>query len=311
MALSTSNLTPLQLKSLSRSRKVEALRDLRSRPSRNPNAVVLLAAEALAGGSLGDETYTIHEQYFIACLELGNIEQAGKSLVLLVKQFGNSSIRIQKLHGLRAESAGDIAKARSIYESILKDSPADAFVVKRFSAMCKAEGRYQDAVEALETTQWYVDEDKNRHRFLAMHNTDESTYRELLNLHYLMGKWERCVFYAEEVILMSPHAFLNHVRHAEVCYAAKMYERSASAYAHALTLNDAANNARAAFGLWTVAKEILAKAKSSGSKNSSDGTAVSLEDAQQLRQWAVQRLKALYHGKTTSGALELMLQREN
>ncbi|CUG74828.1 Hypothetical protein, putative, partial [Bodo saltans] len=209
------------------------------------------------------------------------------------------------------ESAGDVAKARSIYESILKDSPADAFVVKRFSAMCKAEGRYQDAVEALETTQWYVDEDKNRHRFLAMHNTDESTYRELLNLHYLMGKWERCVFYAEEVILMSPHAFLNHVRHAEVCYAAKMYERSASAYAHALTLNDAANNARAAFGLWTVAKEILAKAKSSGSKNSSDGTAVSLEDAQQLRQWAVQRLKALYHGKTMSGALELMLQREN
>lgn len=311
VVLSASNLTPQQLKSLSRARKVELLRDLRTRPSRNPTAVVLLAAEVLAsGGGLGDEAYTIQEQYFIASLEIGNIEQAAKSLQVLVKQFGNSSTRIQKLHGLRAEALGEFASAKSVYESILKDSPADAFAVKRFAAMCKAQGRYQDAVDVLETTQWYVDEDKNRHRFLAQHNTDENTFRELLNLHYLMGKWERCVFYAEEAILVNPYAYLNHVRHAEVCYAAKMYERSASAYAHALTLNDATNNARAAFGLWTLSKEIVNRAKSGNKSTTGADIVVSLEDAQSLRQWAVQRLKVLYQGKAMSGALELMLQRE-
>lgn len=314
VAVSSSSMTPSQLKSLPRGRKVELLRELRTRPSRNPTTVALLAADVLAGGGsgLGDESYTVWEQYFIACLELRNHQQAAACLQHLVKRFGQPSTRVRKLYGLLAESAGEKDKAKQIYESILKDSPADAFVVKRFSAMCKAEGRYQDAVDALESVAHYTDEDSKKHTYLSLHNVDENTFRELINLHYYLGKWERCVYYAEEAILVNPHSYLNHIRHAEMCFAAKLFERSATAYAHALTLNESPNNSRAAFGLLAVTKELLAIGRSNSKREgaTSSSALVATEDVKPLRQWAAQRLRALYRGTAAAGALDLMMQSE-
>lgn len=293
-------MTPMQLKALTRQQKVDMLREFRLKPTRNPVAVTVLAADVLASGTggLGDEVYNVIEQYVISALELGNREQAGKSLATLDKAFGTSSVRVRRLHGLVAESSGDNAKAREIYRSILKDQPADAFAVKRMSVILKAQGQYQDAVDMLESSPVYIDEDKVGHRYLEVHNADEASCRELLNLHYYLRKWEKCMSYAEECILLNPYSYLNHVRHAEVCFIAKEYERSAAAYAHALTLNSGVNNSRAAYGLLTVAKELMK------SRNYSN------EEAKALHQWATTRLRVLYQGSPMFAVLHVMLQKE-
>lgn len=295
------------LKALPKSKKIELLRDFRTKSLRNPTTVALLAADVLASGTtgLGDEQFTIIEQYLIASLELGSKEQAGKCLAQLTKNFGTSSVRVRKLQGLYHESVGKVAEAREVYKSILKDTPGDAFVVKRFSTMLKAEGNYSEAIDMLESVPIYLDEDKQTQRFLAVHNTDEAAYRELINLNYMLRRWERCLFYAEEVILLSPYSYLSHVRHAELCFIAKEYERCASAYAHSLTINDSPNNSRAAYGLWAVANELL-KLRSNNRNNGGE----SVEEVKALKQWAIQRLKWMYQGSPMAAMLEVTLQND-
>lgn len=301
--------TPVQLKALPPSEQVELLRELRTKSSRNPQATCVLAANVLFGkGSSalgGDERYTVQEQYIVASLELGNMEQAATTLRALQQKFGSSSVRVRRLHGLQAEAAGDVTRAREIYRSILKDQPSDAFSVKRMATILKAAGLISEAIDVLESQSVYLDEEKQPQKFLAVHNNDEATYRELMNLCYLLKKFDKCIFYAEECILLNPYAYISHVRHAEMCFLNRDLERSATAYAHALTLNNGKNNARAAFGLLTVSKELI---KQRSSKHQQSGE---LDDAKALLSWTTSRLKALYQESPLLPIISMVVQQRD
>jgi len=296
--------TPVQLKGMPAVEQVEVLRELRIKSIRNPQATCVLAANVLFGSGSGvltnDEKCTVQEQFVVASLEVGNIDQASKTIHLLKQRFGSSSVRVRRLVGLQAEATNDVAQAREIYRSILKDQPSDAFSVKRMSTILKSTGHIAEAIEVLESQNVYQDEDRQSHRFLAVHNNDESTYRELMNLCFLVKKFDKCMFYAEECILLNPYAYINHIRHAEMCFLNRDLERCASAYAHALTLNNGKNNARAAFGLLSVSKELM---KQRSSKNQSD-----IEDAKALHSWATARLKALYQESPLLSILSMIVQ---
>lgn len=300
-------ITPLTLKALARSKKIDLLREHRLRPTHCPSAISLLAADVLSSGagSLGDEQYTILEQYLIASCQCGHLDQASRCLATLTKQFGTTSVRVRKLAGLLFEAQGNTGKAKEVYLSIQKQTPSDPFVVKRAAAMAKREGKFGEAIGALEgdvIPDEITDGTGRKYSYLAVYPEDDSVMRELVWLHYMNGNLAKAVFYAEECILVAPMNFLYHTRHAELCYAAGELEKAASAFAHSLTLNEASNNLRAAYGLWGVAREL--------SKRSQNGTSnISLEESKSLRQWAAQRLKSLYHGSPLQAVLELTLQR--
>ena len=138
-----------------------------------------------------------------------------------------------------------------------------------------------------------------------MHCLDISAYQELVSLHYLVGNLERCVFYAEEVIMLDPTNHSHYSRLGELLYGCKEYERAAQAYAHSLRLNSDEHNARAAYGLWVVGAEI-AKTQRKGSSPTVGDT--SETSGKHLRQWAVERLRRMYAGRATAAILEMMLQ---
>ena len=306
-----SQLTAFDVKHASKARKLEFLREVRTRPVHNPQLVLLCANDILAAGGVGEEIYAIREQCAIAALECGQHAHAEDCIVSLANKFGKASVRVRKLAGMLLEAKGEIRQAQKVYTEILRDVPSDLFCVKRTVALYKSIGAYDDAIDVLTQRNMYVDQDGNTLKVLEVHNTDESIYRELLNLYYYTWNLPKAIFYAEEVVMLSPSDYLHHTRHGELCYAARQLERSASSYAQSLRLNDGANNSRAAYGLWLVSMELVKNRHGKG-KDTSHHTAAqtaALDEAKALHQYSSAKLRSLYAGSSLAPVLDLMITR--
>ncbi len=310
----------MELKKLPRRKKVLLLRELRVRPVRAPQVVSVCAAELIhekGSSDLGDEKWPVAEQGLVACLECGDQNGAMRFYKLLQEKFGKTSVRLRKLGGLIHESTGNLEKAKRVYEGILMDSPGDTFVAKRFSAMERSAGNIQGAIDALERVPIYADmgvaegQAPELFSYMQLHRgTEDGVYRELLYLNYLVHRYERAAYYAEECILLDPSCYLNFVRHAELLFIVGNYERSATAYAHSIRLNDKENSARAVYGLWQCTLELLKRSESASKKTDDSGVnGVQLADVRTLHNFAVSKLKALYTGSSQAPRLALQLQR--
>ena len=312
-------LTPLEVKSLPHSRKLQILRNFRNQPSHSAPSLILLCSSDIIASSKaqGEELYAIYEQCLLAALDCGKKSTADECYKQLQSKFGSSSTRVQKLKGLIYESCGDWKKAKELYAKILLELPMDGFVVKRMVAMCKSTGDYKSAIDVLEKTETYKDEDGQGVKFLQVHSTHEPVYRELSSLHFEVGNLESAIYYAELATLFNPldHQLLN--RLAELCYSYKNYEKSVTLYSHSLRLLDTSHNCRAAYGLLAATNEMLKQASTSKPQQSSNSTLSpvassnnsSSVDAKALHLFAVGKLKQMYGGSSMISVVNLMLQK--
>ncbi|RNF21435.1 uncharacterized protein Tco025E_03485 [Trypanosoma conorhini] len=307
--VSLQSLTPLDVKQLSREQKRQLLRQHREHPSRNAKVVLLLGKDLLAGGTGGmgsAELSCIYEQVLIAALDCGRVDMALQYLAVLQKWFGRQSLRVRHLEGLCLEADGKAAEAERLYRAILKDNPSDQLSVLRLSAMLKSEGKYQRAIELLETQQVYTDEDGERHTLLEVHRGDSlATYRELSNLYYLCEDYRMSLHYADEAMLFDGNNYLSHTRLAELYYIVGDHKRCLVEYAQSLRLNSHANNCRAAYGLWVTANEVVRQARSASKRSDSEQAT---EEAVALREWAEKKLLEIYEGSPMLSAVQAMLQ---
>ncbi|KAG5508150.1 hypothetical protein JKF63_05404 [Porcisia hertigi] len=309
--LSLQSLTPVDLKQLSREQKIKLLQTYRASGARNANKMLFLATDLLAGGSSGlssSELYDVYEQVLIASLECGRIEKATMYLNLLESRFGKKSVRVSHLRGLCLEAQGKIQDAKKLYEQVLKDMPTNDFCVKRLSAMYKSEGNYEEAIRVLEEDLVYTDEDGKQHSYFEVHRGDALlTYRELSNLHYLLGSIEKAIFYAEECLLFDTESYFAHVRLGELYYIKRDLPRCVVEYAQSLLFNSQHNNSRAAYGLWQAANEMLRQHHSGLKKIEEEAE---LTQTQDLRTFAAETLRRMYAGTPMLSALDAYLQRE-
>ena len=320
-ALMADSSSPVDVKVLPFKAKLQLLRDTAARPVRRPQTTLLCATDILAkhASSVSEaEKCNIHEQAVVAALECGHDEQAVEFFRFLKGKFGAKSTRVMKLQGLIYEATGDEDKAKVVYGRILNDSPIDAFVAKRLSAMAKANGNIDQAITILETAQVYVhprgrdvpEERQKKFTFRDVHPCDEATYRELVGLYWQKWSLVKCVQYCEEVLLFDPANFLNYVRVAEMHYASGALDNALTAYAHSVRLNDAATNLRGMYGVWLVATELLVIAKARRTSRAS-ADADSVAEAAKLAEFASKKLVATMREKSSPllSGLDLMLQR--
>lgn len=306
-------ITPTDVKTMSRQQKLALLRDIQTQQQRCPALVLRLCTDLLKGNasSLGDDLYSIHEQSLIASLDCGNIDLALQHHAFLSAKFGKKSVRVRKLAGMIQEAAGRNDSAINTYTALLRDSLGDAFVVKRLSAMKKSVGDIAGAIEILEDYQAYTDEEQRALTFHDLHPGDLSALRELAALHVRQWNLDRALFYTEEVMMLEPPLYLNHVRVAEVCYALGRLDHAAVAYSHSLRLNDGANSARALYGLWLVTHELKKGAAAKRGAGAASDVQVSAENATDLHAWATTKLRALYTGSPNAAALDLILSKQS
>ncbi|KAK8845618.1 hypothetical protein IAR55_006334 [Kwoniella newhampshirensis] len=98
---------------------LETLAQWRTLGARHSDEVVEIAASALNGGQLGEQEWSIREQYAIAALDLGQIKLANEQISILHLKFPKSP-RVRILDGLLLEAKGDEKGAKVLYERLLE-----------------------------------------------------------------------------------------------------------------------------------------------------------------------------------------------
>uniref|UniRef100_A0A0V0J7N1 ER membrane protein complex subunit 2 n=1 Tax=Schistocephalus solidus TaxID=70667 RepID=A0A0V0J7N1_SCHSO len=202
---------------------------------------------------LGQEKWVILEQVFVAALDVGNGEVAKSCLKTLRTRFPQSS-RVDRLLGMFCEFERRYDQARTVYNKILEDDPANTVARKRFIAILKAQGQIKEAVDEL-------------NKYLKVFMADTEAWGELADLYLQQGDFKHAAFCVEEMMLASPHNHLLHQRLAEIKYTeggTENLEISRSYFAQACLLNP--TNLRALFGLLLVSSILtgVSGGKSSG-----------------------------------------------
>nr|VZH96765.1 unnamed protein product [Spirometra erinaceieuropaei] len=228
------------------------LRRLRESGLRTSSRVVEVWCKDIEPKShkLGQEKWVILEQVFIAALDVGNGEVAKSCLKTLRARFPQSS-RVDRLLGMFCEFERRYDQARTVYNKIIEDDPANTVARKRFIAILKAQGQINEAVDEL-------------NKYLKIFMADTEAWSELADLYLQQGDFKHAAFCVEEMMLASPHNHLLHQRLAEIKYTeggAENLELSRSYFAQACLLNP--SNLRALFGLLLVSSIL---AGSSGGK---------------------------------------------
>jgi len=197
---------------------------------------------------LGDELWTVHEQVFLAALDLYQLEIANKHLEKLNETFPKS-LRVKRLKGLNFEAREKWDEAEAIYQEILQNDPSDCLAIKRRVCILKAQGKFGKAIELL-------------NKYLEDFMMDESAWGELADIYQSLQLYKQASFCCEELILSSPYSFYYHERYAGLMYSQSHHRLARSYFAHAIELNP--NSARSLIGLYlSVLKSISGKERNS------------------------------------------------
>ncbi|KAI9146227.1 hypothetical protein BKA69DRAFT_1043637 [Paraphysoderma sedebokerense] len=191
---------------LSYTTALSTLRDLRTSGDRNPTLVSQCAEVVLKHpSSLGDEYWSIIEQYIYACLDLGKFHDAENYIRKLQNKFSKTSTRVLKLEGTFYEAKGAYEKANEIYNEILKNDKNNIAIYKRKIALLKSQNDIQGAINLLVQ---YVDYFPN----------DAESWLELADLYLSLNMYQQAAFSVEEAILLLPFNHLLHVKYGEILY---------------------------------------------------------------------------------------------
>lgn len=144
------------------------------------------------------ESWSIHENLFLASLRTGDDASARKILDRLTTRFGSSNERIITLRGIYEEALAkdnsELQKVFDGYEKILREDPTNFSVRKRRVAVLKSMGRIGDAITALTV-------------LLENSPTDVEGWAELADLYASQAEWARAIYCLEEVLLVMPNAW--------------------------------------------------------------------------------------------------------
>jgi tetratricopeptide (TPR) repeat protein len=258
----------------------ELLQFMRMHRIHQPEVVVLHGGRLLTSsqGKLGSELWTVLEQVLLAAAELDAAPWRDYCLQKLVKRFP-SSLRVERLKGICAESKADWAQAKEIYQKILKDKPEDCPSQKRLIAMHKQRGKLAEAIEACNT-------------YLETFSTDAEVWHELAELYIEAGSLQRALFCYEELLVSNPRSMYHVLVYAELAYSTGDFELARKYFSLAAYLDG--TNLRALWGLAACNMVLVEKDKTN-------------EKMGQLQTFTMDRLKAAYKGTGKAGKVAIEL----
>ncbi|KYQ90805.1 hypothetical protein DLAC_09446 [Tieghemostelium lacteum] len=174
-----------------------------------------------------NEKWDTIEQVLVASLDSDEIDKAQTLLDILIKQFGQSSIRASRLKGMILESKGEIQSAIEIYTNILEKYPADSMSMKRQITIFTSQGNYTKAIQLL-------------NQYLQIFMVDFEAWLELSSLHLRLLAYKNAQFCYEEIILNAPINYIFYVKYAEITYSlggSDNYILALKYFTHSLELN--------------------------------------------------------------------------
>jgi len=267
---------------------IALLQAMRTHKIRQPELVLMHGGKVLRNcpGKLGDELWAVHEQVFMAAVELGNNEWQDHCLQQLTKKFP-VSIRVERLKGLREEGREHWDEAKKIYTKIINDKPEDVVARKRLITIFRQRGKLTEAIEQVNA-------------YLDIFSTDAEVWHELADLYIEAGSIQRALFCFEELIASNPRSIYHILTYAELLYSTGDYELSRKYYCLAAYLDG--TNLRALWGLLAVNMQLAEKDKANNA-----GKVQANNLLVKLQPFAKDRLRAAYTGVGPHGASAIAL----
>jgi len=265
----------------------EQLREWREDGSRHSDEVVQFWEEGLDTSveQFGDEKWMVLEQVTIAAIDMNRPDIVAECLGQLIKQFGESSLRIKRLLAMRLEMDEKWDDAVEVLDSIIEVDEANSSARKRKIAILKAQGDSNRAVQELV-------------KYLRIFMSDQEAWLELSELYSLEQEYSKAAFCMEELLLHNPHNHLYHQRHAEIRYTWGGYEQLELAkhyYSQAIKL--APSNMRALYGLLLTTSQLAASPRCPQTKK---------KEFMNVAVWASKQISSRYAsvGRGGGGAMQ-------
>jgi len=213
-------------------------------------------------------------------VELGVDTWRDYCLGRLDKKFP-TSVRVERLKGIKAEGVDDWVEAQNIYTKILADKPEDGITRKRLIAMHKQRGKTAEAIEQL-------------NKYLETFSIDAEVWHELAELYITAGLLSRAVFCFEELLMSNPRSMYHILTYAELLYSTGDFDLSRKHFSLAAYLDRGC--LRALCGIYVANIALADKERNK-------------EKMDELQKLGIGRLKALYkdiggsHGKVAHSLL--------
>lgn len=95
------------------------------------------------------EIWLLKEQYYRACIDVGDVKTANEILSQLFGRFGLQSQRVEALSVLSYESEGNLKKAEEVTKALLEKQPQNAYIEKRLAVLKREGSSTKDAIQFL------------------------------------------------------------------------------------------------------------------------------------------------------------------
>lgn len=271
---------------------IELLQFMRTHKINQPELVLKHGGKLLQQPrKLKSEVWTVYEQVFFAACMAENVAWRDYCLKKLTTQWPNS-IRVERLKGMKEESAKKYTEAEKIYKNILEKKPEDTVAKKRLIAVYKQKGELAETIVQI-------------NKYLETFCTDTEVWHELAELYIEVGSLSRALYCFEELVLANPRNLYHILTYAELAYSTGDYELARKYYSLAAYLDS--TSLRALWGLVAVGMALADKEKSDSKED---------KDRTDLHNNAVKKLKDTYkrldgaHGKPAIALLDKDVKRE-
>ncbi|KAJ1635821.1 hypothetical protein T492DRAFT_964167 [Pavlovales sp. CCMP2436] len=223
---------------------VKSIAFLKANRLRRPDLVLTFGVplvDSHGAGLSAAESMSVHEEVYLAALDLSDAALSQRCIDVLAKRFPGSK-RVRTLEAMALEAEGKFDEALARYNAILEDDPANTHVMKRRVAVISEMGNSAGAVKALI-------------EYLDLYSSDADSWLELSRLYLGEAQYSKAAYCYEELLLLQPNNHVFHAKYAEVMYTmgGEHVKTARKYFAHSLNICPK-NNARALYGLLMQAK---------------------------------------------------------
>jgi len=280
---------------IKRSDHLEVIRYIRRHKLREPSVVVehglsLLGPDLIKARLDDSERLAALEQLCESALDVFDHNLAELCLTQIhAGGVSKESARFRRLLGLCLEAAGDLEGATALYDSMLKENPANSVALRRKYAMLRSRpGQEANAREALNV-------------YLENNSGDGAGWAEMGDLGHDRGDSRAASFAYEEVTLSSPLDAPAHRRLGELYATVGGISNLKMARKHlAQSLELDPSDVRTLYGLVAVADAYL-KENSQAGKSKREAEEEDAEVAKELIKYGADKLLKIYRGSGRMG----------